>query len=236
MRVYSFLLIFALWALSTQAQTQQIQANKAELINQLIAQSGISLLSAQAEQVVDLFSFTQLLDKKQKAQAKAQIGAMFAYHVIHKSATKALEEKNEKQLKQWQSALSYKQLVKLYELEKKAINQQFSNTYNEYMLALKTKAPRDSRVEKITKLVDSSKRYSWLWMVRKSSFDALAKKYGKPAINLSAKRLKKRFIHFYLYACRHLSDKEIDEIIAAYDKEEVKKWLAVMTTSLEKSL
>lgn len=229
MPAYILMLVLALCTFNAQGQP-----HKAEIINQLIAQSGLPLLSAQAEQVVDLFSFTQLLDAKQKSQAKKQIDAMFAYDVLYKSATKALEAHSYEQLKLWQNALLSKPLVQFYKLEKAAINGQFSNDYNEYMLALKTQSPRELRITKLIRLINHSQRYTWLWMVRKSSFEALSSKYGKPAMSLSATRLKKRFVHFYLYACRHLSDKEIDEIIAAYKKEEVKKWLAVMTASLEK--
>lgn len=229
----AYLLMFVLVLCTFNAQAQP---HKTEIINQLIAQSGLPLLSVQAEQIVDLFSFTQLLDAKQKAQAKAQIDAMFAYDVLFKSATKALETQSYKQLKLWQNALSSKPLMQLYQLEKTAINAQFSSNYNEYMLALKAQPLRVLRITKLVELINHTQRYTWLWVVRKSSFDALSNEYGKPAVTLSAKRLKKRFVHFYLYACRHLSDKEIDEIITAYKKEEVQKWLAVMTASLKKSL
>lgn len=211
----------------------QANESKPQLIENLIAQSGVRLLSTQAKQVVDLYSFTQLLDEQQKKLALKKILLHWSKNKLNKTLSNQLDKHNLKQLLTWQRALNSKVLQVLYKAEKSAIEEQFSKEYNEYILTLRTRSPREKRLATISKLVELSHRFKWLWIVRKSSFDAISSWYGHSVVALAPKRLKRRLMQFYLYAFRHHTDEQLEQTINEYEKPEVKKWLAVVTASLE---
>lgn len=211
----------------------QAKESKSQLINHLIAQSGVRLLSAQARQVVDLYSFTQLLNEQQKKLALKRILSHWSKHKLNESLSHQLDTYNRKQLLTWQRALNSNALQILYKAEKSAIKEQFSQDYSQYILTLRNSNPREQRVKRISKLIELSYRFKWLWIVRKSSFDTLSSWYGNSVITLNPQRLKKRLVQFYLYAFRHHTDEQIEKIINKYEKLEIKKWLAAVTASLE---
>lgn len=212
----------------------QAKESKSQLINQLIAQSGVRLLSAQARQVVDLYSFTQLLTEKQKKLALKRVLSHFSKNKLNQNISNQLNKYHYKQLQVWQKALDSSTLQVLYKAEKNAIKEQFSKNYSQYILTLRNNRNiREKRLKRISKLVELSHRFKWLWIVRKSTFDALSNWYGHSVITLKHQRLKNRLIQFYLYAFRHHSDEQIEKIINEYEKPEIKKWLAIITASLE---
>lgn len=223
-------IIFALVFLIPLVQATE---SKSQLIDHLIAQSGVRLLSAQAKQVVDLYSFTQLLNDQQKKLALKKILLHWSKTKLNQNLDARLNAYDQKQLLTWQKALNSSALQVLYKVEKKAIKEQFSKDYSQYILTLRNRNPREQRVKRISELVGLSHRFKWLWIVRKASFDALSSWYGNSVITLNSQRLRKRLVQFYLYAFRHHSDEQIEGIINEYEKPEVKKWLAAVTASLK---
>ncbi len=227
--MFKYALLCLIFLTATALATPQKETYKAFLI----AQSGVRHLEKQALQIADLFSFTQSLSEQQNQQARQQVKAFWSAVSIHLMLSLALDKQSQTQLKKWQQAQQTPIMVQFYALEAQAIKAQFSKSYSQYMLRLRKQPPSNARRKLVQQLLNLSKRTHWLWLVRKSSFDSLEKRYGKAALVLSFSRLQSKLIDFYLYAYRSLSSQQIKQIIKQQQSTEIRTFNALIARTFK---
>lgn len=216
-----------------QAELEAQQALRTQLIGQVIDLSGLLGLTQQARNLAQQTLNDQQAPLGYQYQVASLVAKNWSPEVMREQLSNALALANEEQLQALQQLLSDQRLLSAREKENSAVADQQGEEFNRYVQKLRTQPPGPSRLAVITQLDQAMQFSQFMRQTRASVYTQLQAvlKDWQPAEDWQ-QALDNEVREFLLYTYRRTPNKDLNDLIALYQDQELQQWLGAVRKSL----